>query len=205
MQFIPRLSSTSINNKHLHETRARLRGRDGTAQHALLLLQPSVCSAPHLLSTGLVFSCRDPPAPPRHSLYLCLLARIKAASLSAVTETPQCWRCWHTAPVAHDKRQTLWSVVPRSLRCLRYPLRPVGRALTCGQAGSDVTQRARAGLSTQHKYWDGCYEMQRCILSEPLKTLSGVWINTDGFNCSWLHGNNLICVFLNWNNSVIAL
>ncbi len=67
MQFIPRLSSTSINNKHLHETRASLRGRRrhrparSTSDETLCLLGPHW--APHLLSTGLVLSSWDPQAP----------------------------------------------------------------------------------------------------------------------------------------------
>lgn len=66
MQFIPRLSSTSINNKHLHETRAGLRGlrrhrpARSTSDETPCLLGPYW--APHLFSTRLVFSCWDPQA-----------------------------------------------------------------------------------------------------------------------------------------------
>lgn len=72
MQFIPRLSSTSINNKHLHETRASLRGWSrhrparSTSDETLCPLGSHRMS--HLLSTLLVFSCWDP----RRNLYLCL-------------------------------------------------------------------------------------------------------------------------------------
>lgn len=66
MQFIPRLSSTSINNKHLHETRASLRGgrrhrpARSSSDELLCLLGPRW--ALHLLSTRLVLSCWDPQA-----------------------------------------------------------------------------------------------------------------------------------------------
>lgn len=64
MQFIPRLSSTSINNKHLHKTRASLRGwmrhrpARSTSDETLCLL--GLYRTLHLLSTRLVFSCWDP-------------------------------------------------------------------------------------------------------------------------------------------------
>ncbi len=60
MQFIPRLSSTSINNKHLHKTRARLRGRRrhrparSASDETLCLLGP--CSAPYFPFIRLVLS-----------------------------------------------------------------------------------------------------------------------------------------------------
>lgn len=66
MQFIPRLSSTSINNKHLHKTRAGLRGlrRHRPARSTLdetpCLLGPYW--APPLLSTRVVLSHWDPQA-----------------------------------------------------------------------------------------------------------------------------------------------
>lgn len=65
MQFIPRLSSTPINNKHLYETRASLRGwrqhhpARSTSDETLCLLGPYW--ARHSLSTRLVFSCWEPP------------------------------------------------------------------------------------------------------------------------------------------------
>lgn len=108
MQFIPRLSSTSINNKHLHKTRAGLRGlrRHRPARSTLdetpCLLGPYW--APRLLSTRLVFSRWDPQA---QSL-LMPSPTYQSCFLSSLTETPQCLRWWQRAPVAHDKRQTLW-------------------------------------------------------------------------------------------------
>lgn len=74
MQFIPRLSSTSINNKHLHKTRAGLRGlrrhrpAHSTSDETPCLLSPYW--AMHSLSPRLVLSRRDPKAqsfltPPR--------------------------------------------------------------------------------------------------------------------------------------------
>lgn len=66
MQFIPRLSSTSINNKHLHESRAGLGGfrrhrpARSTSDETPCLLGP--CRAPHLLSTRLVFRFPNPQA-----------------------------------------------------------------------------------------------------------------------------------------------
>lgn len=71
MQFIPRLSSTSINNKHLHKTRAGLRGLRqhrpacSTSDETPCVLSPYW--AMHLLSTRLVLSCWDPKA---HSLLM---------------------------------------------------------------------------------------------------------------------------------------
>lgn len=72
MQFIPRLSSTSINNKHLHETRASLRGwkrhrpARSTSNETLCLLGPYW--TPHLLPHYLSSVAETP----RCNLYLCL-------------------------------------------------------------------------------------------------------------------------------------
>lgn len=89
MQFIPRLSSTSINNKHHHETRAGLGGR---RQHrpARSTSDQIPCQwGPYTeLSNGFPLGLFSVAGTPRHNLYSCLLAHIKAAFLSSLTETP---------------------------------------------------------------------------------------------------------------------
>lgn len=89
MQFIPRLLSTSINNKHHHETRAGLGGwrRHRPARSTsdqIPFQRVSYTELSNCFPLGL-FSVAGTP---RHKLYSCLLAHIKAAFLSPQTETP---------------------------------------------------------------------------------------------------------------------
>lgn len=144
MQFIPRLSSTSINNKHLHETRASLRGwrrhrpARSTSDETLLSAQHRICFPQDLSSVA---------ETPGHNLYLCLLTLIKAAVLSALTETPQCLRRWRRAPVAHDKRQKLSSEIPLRLWCALFLSisRPCRHVIDVRCSVCDVT-RCRGGV-----------------------------------------------------------
>lgn len=172
MQFIPRLSSTSINNKHLHETRASLGGwrrhrpARSTSDETLLSAQHRICFPQDMSSVA---------ETPGHNLYLCLLALIKAAVLSALTETPQCLQRWQRAPVAHDKRQTLSSEIPLRLWCALFLSirRPCRHVIDVWCSVCDMT-RCRGGVVRELGEWTfniireycfGCLQMQ-CILFE---------------------------------------
>ena len=118
MQFIPRLSSTSINNKHLHESRASLGGRRrhhparSTSDATLCLLGPYAAAA-----FAFRMTCLPLPRPPGAIFTYAPSHLSKAAALSALTETSQCLCWWRRTPVAHDKRQTLSSRIPLRLWC----------------------------------------------------------------------------------------
>lgn len=119
MQSIPRLSSTSINNKHLHETRASL---GGSRRHRPAR---STSDETHSLLLSLAFAfyttCLQYPGP-RGTIFTYAFSHLSELQLYQLWQRrlSSFW-WWHWAPVAPDKGQTLSSKIPLRPWCAFFP------------------------------------------------------------------------------------
>lgn len=116
MQFIPRLSSTSINNKHHHETRASLGGwrrlRPTRSTSDQIPFQRRLYTE---LSNSFPLGLFWLPGPPGTTFTHAFLHVSKQRFYRLWQRPPQWLRRWQRAPVARDKRQTLSPNIPLHL------------------------------------------------------------------------------------------
>lgn len=118
MQFIPRLSSTSINNKHHHETRASL---GGWRQHRPACSTSDQIPFQRCLYTELrnrfpqgLFGLLGPPGTTFPHAFL-HISKLRFYRLWHRPTPPQWLQRWQRAPVAQDKRQTFSPNIPLQL------------------------------------------------------------------------------------------
>lgn len=113
MQSIPRLSSTSINNKHHHETRAGLGGwrRHRPARSTSDQIPFQRCPY-NELSNRFPLGLFWLPGPPGATFTHAFLHISKLCFYRLWQRPPQWLQRWQRAPVAPDKRQTLSPNIP---------------------------------------------------------------------------------------------
>lgn len=159
MQFIPRLSSTSINNKHLHKTRASLRGwrRHRPARSTsdeVTLKKPSVCSArtvycvcfPHDLSSVTETPAQSLLMPSRTYQSCSFISSDRDVSVLMVV-AESIWGSWQeTDALVQDSSVSLMRPVSFHQLALRHEI-----DVWCSARDMTWCRGGRMGLLT-HKY-----------------------------------------------------